>query len=264
MGTPLLQGRDFTAFDKADAPGVVIINSYLAQHHFAGEDPVGKRLEMGFRRGPLEVIGVAADERQESLQTDSHPGMYLPYAQSPTSLPLVLLARSTSDAATVATAVRQQMATLDGQLPVYDVKTMDQVVSTAIARPRFVTLLLAVFAGVAVLLATIGIYGVMSYTVAQNTREIGIRLALGAQQGDVLKLVVGQGLVLTMLGVMIGLACAFGLTRLMANLLYGVTATDPITFVAVPALLLAVSLFACYVPASRAAKVDPMFALRCE
>src|SRR4030095_14105381 len=126
MGTPLLQGRDFTAFDNADAPGVVIINSYLAQQYFAGQDAVGKRLEMGFRTGPLEVIGVAADERQESLRTDSHPGMYLPYAQSRTTLPLVLLARSTSDTATVAAAVREQMATLDPQLPVYDIKTMGQ------------------------------------------------------------------------------------------------------------------------------------------
>jgi putative ABC transport system permease protein len=265
MGTPLLQGRDFTSFDNADAPGVVIINSYLAQQHFAGEQPVGKRVEMGFRSGTqLQVIGVVADERQESLHTDPHPGMYLPYAQAPTSLPLVLLFRSASDTATVATSVRQQVSTLDAQLPVYDVKTMDQVLHTAVARPRFVTSLLAIFAGVAVLLATVGIYGVMSYTVAQNTREIGIRLALGAQQRDVLKLVVGQGLVLTMLGVMIGLAAAIVLTRLMSNLLYGVTATDPLTFVAVPALLVAVSLLASYLPALRATKVDPMVALRHE
>ena len=264
MGTPLLQGRDFSLFDNADAPGVVIINSYLAQQYFPGEDPVGKRVEMGFRRGPLQVVGVAANERQESLQTDSHPGMYLPYAQSPQSLPLVLLLRSGNDTATVATAVRQEVATLDAQLPVYDVKTMDQVLHTAIARPRFVTLLLAVFAGAALLLAAVGIYGVMSYTVAQSTREIGIRVALGAQQRDVLKLVVGQGLVLTMLGVVIGLAGAFALTRLMNNLLYQVTATDPLTFVVVPVFLVLVACFACYVPASRAARVDPMVALRCE
>jgi ABC-type antimicrobial peptide transport system permease subunit len=160
--------------------------------------------------------------------------------------------------------VRQQISTLDVQLPVYDVKTMDQVLYTALARPRFVTLLLAVFAGVAMVLATVGIYGVMSYTVAQNTREIGIRLALGAQRRDVLNLVVGQGLALTVLGVMIGLAGAFVLTRLMTNLLYGVTATDPLTFVVVPALLVAVSLLACYLPARRATNVDPMVALRYE
>jgi predicted permease len=265
MGTPLLQGRDFTSFDNADAPGVVIINSYLAQQHFAGEQPVGKRVEMGFRTGTLlQVIGVVADERQESLQTDPHPGMYLPYAQAPTSLPLVLLLRSASDTATVATSVRQQIATLDAQLPVYDVKTMYQVLHAAVARPRFVTSLLTLFALVAVLLATVGIYGVMSYTVAQSTREIGIRVALGAQKSDVLKLVVGQGLVLTMLGVLIGLAGAFALTRVMANLLYGVTATDPLTFVVVPLLLVAVALFACYVPARRATEIDPMVALRYE
>src|SRR6185436_9451738 len=164
-----------------------------------------------------QIIGVTADVRQDTLQAELHPAMYLPYAQAPTGLPLILLFRSASDPATVVSAVRQQVQELDARLPVYDVKTMNQVLSTAVARPRFITFLLGVFAAVAMLLATIGIYGVMSYTVAQSTREIGIRLALGAQPSDILKLVVGQGLLLVLLGVFIGTAGAFGLTHLMKS-----------------------------------------------
>ncbi len=265
LGTPLLQGRDFTAADNADAPGVVIINSHLAQQYFPGQDPLGKRVDMGFRSGtPLQIIGVAADVRQDTLQAELHPAMYLPYAQSPTSLPLILLFRSASNPSIVVSAVRQQVQELDARLPVYDVKTMNQVLSTAVARPRFITFLLGVFAAVALLLATIGIYGVMSYTVAQSTREIGIRMALGAQPRDVLKLVVGQGLVLSTSGVVFGLVAAFALTRLMQNLLFGISATDPLTFIAVPLSLILIVLLACYVPARRATQIDPLVALRYE
>jgi putative ABC transport system permease protein len=265
MAIPLLQGRDFAASDNADAPGVVIINSYLAQRYFPNQDPVGKRVDMGFRTGTLlQIIGVAADERHDTLQADLHPGMYLPYAQADKSLPLILLLRSASDPALVAATVRQQLRELDSQLPVYDVKTMNQVLYTAVARPRFMTFLLVVFAAVAVLLATVGIYGVMSYTVAQNTRDMGIRLALGAQASDILKLVVGQGLILVLLGVFFGAAGALGLTRLMTSLLYGVTATDPLTFIGVSMTLVLVALLACYLPARRATKVDPLVALRYE
>jgi putative ABC transport system permease protein len=265
MGTPILRGRDFTAADNADAPGVVIINSFLAEQYFPGQDPVGKRLEMGFRTGVLlQIIGVVADVRHDTLQADPYPGMYLPYAQAPSSLPLILLLRSASDPAMVASAVRGQVRELDAQLPVYDVKTMNQVLTTAAARPRFMTFLLVAFAAVAALLAAVGIYGVMSYTVAQSRREIGIRLALGAQSSDILKLIVGQGLILVSLGVAIGTAGAFALTRLMASVLFGVTATDPLTFIAVPVLLVVVTLLACYIPARRATRVDPMVALRYE
>jgi len=265
MAIPLLQGRDFAASDKADAPGVVIINSYLARRYFPNENPVGKRVDMGFRAGSLlQIIGVAADERHDTLQADLHPGMYLPYSQADKFLPLILLLRSSSDPAQVVSAIRQQVRGLDPQLPVYDVKTMNQVLSTAVARPRFMTFLLVVFAAVAVLLATVGIYGVMSYTVLQNTRETGIRLALGAQASDIFKLVVGKGLILILFGVLIGAAGAFGLTRLMTSLLYGVTATDPLTFISVSLTLVVVALLACYIPARRATKVDPLVALRYE
>jgi len=265
MAIPLLQGRDFAAFDKADAPGVVIINSYLARRYFPNQNPVGKRVDMGFRAGTLlQIIGVAADEKHDTLQADLHPGMYLPYSQADKFLPLILLLRSSSDPAQVVSAIRQQVRELDPQLPVYDVKTMNQVLSTAVARPRFMTFLLVVFAAVAVLLATVGIYGVMSYTVLQNTREMGIRLALGAQESDIFKLVVGKGLILILFGVLIGAAGAFGLTRLMTSLLYGVTATDPLTFISVSLTLVVVALLACYIPARRATRVDPLVALRYE
>lgn len=263
MGVPLLQGRDFAASDQADAAGVVIINSFLAQRYFPGQDPVGKRVDMGFRTGTLlQIVAVAADERHDTLQADLHPGMYLPYAQADKWLPLILLLRSSSDPATVASAVREQVRELDAQLPIYDVKTMDQVLYAAVARPRFMTSLLGVFAAVAALLAAVGIYGVMSYTVAQNTREIGIRMALGAAPRDVLRMVVSQGMILTLIGVAVGLAAALALTRVMRSLLFSVSTTDPATFAGIALLLAGVAFVACYIPARRAAKVDPLVALR--
>lgn len=265
MGIPLLQGRDFSAADKTDSPGVVIINSYLAHEYFGDQDPIGKRLDMGFRPGVwLQIIGVAADERHDTLQADLHPGMYLPYAQAEKGLPLVLLLRSAADSGAVASAVRRQVRELDPQLPVYDVKTMNQVLYAAVARPRFVTFLLVVFASTAVLLAVIGVYAVISYTVVQSTHDIGIRLALGARQSQILQLFVGRGLTLALIGVGIGLVGAFSLMRLMTTLLFGVTPYDAATFVFGSLGLIAIALVACYIPARRAAKVDPLVALRYE
>jgi putative ABC transport system permease protein len=265
MGIPLLAGRDFSAFDKADAPGVVIINSFLAERYFPGVDPVGKRLDMGFRSGTLlQIIGVVANERHDTLQADLHPGMYLPYAQAAKGLPVILLLRSESEPAALLSSVREQVSELDSQVPVYNVKSMNQVLYAALARPRFVTVLLTVFAGIAVLLAAAGIYGVMSHAVEQDTREIGIRMALGADTNQVLKRFIAQGVMLSSLGVVIGVAGALGLTRLMASLLFGVTTTDPLTFIGVIVLLVSVTLMACYVPARRASRVDPMVALRHE
>jgi putative ABC transport system permease protein len=176
----------------------------------------------------------------------------------------VFVLRSANEPAAVAAAVRQELRQVDPQLPIYDVKTMGQVLYTATARPRFLTFLLVIFASVAVLLAAIGIYGIMSYTVAQRTREIGIRAALGAQRRDLLQMVLGRGLKLTLIGITLGVAGAFGLTRLMSNLLFGVSATDPLTFAGVAALLVIVALLASYLPARRATKIDPLVALRYE
>lgn len=265
LGIQLISGRDFTQSDSADRPGVVIINSDLAQKYFPGTNPVGRRIEMGFRTGvPLEIIAVAANIKQTTLQADFSPGMFIPYTQSPTSLPLIFVLRTVSDSAAVSASVQREVRQLNPELPVYDVKTMKDVLYSATTRPRFMTILLAVFASVAVLLAAIGIYGVMSYTVAQGTREIGIRVALGAQTRDVLKLVIGRGLLLTIVGMSVGIAGAFGLTRLMSTLLFGVSPTDPLTFAIVSAGLLIVALLACYIPARRATRVDPLITLRYE
>lgn len=265
LGISILQGRDFTGSDTRDSPGVVIINSELARRYFGTQNPIGRRLEMGFRDGvPLEVVGVTADVRQTGLQVDPYPGMFIPYSQYQSSVPLVFVIRSANDPGAVAAAVRQELRYVDSQLPIYDVKTMDHVLYTVTARPRFLTFLLVVFAGVAVLLAAIGIYGIMSYTVAQGTREIGIRAALGAQRRDLLQMVLSKGLKLTLIGIALGVIGAFGLTRLMSNLLFGVSATDPLTFAGVTALLVIVALVASYLPARRATKIDPLVALRYE
>jgi len=265
LGISILQGRDFSASDTRDTPGVVIINNDLARKYFGTQNPIGRRIEMGFRDGvPLEVIGVTSDVRQTGLQSDPYPGMFLPYSQYQASVPLVFVIRSANDPGAVAAAVRQELRFVDSQLPIYDVKTMDQVLYTVTARPRFLTFLLVVFAGVAVVLAAIGIYGIMSYTVAQGTREIGIRAALGAQRRDLLQMVLSKGLKLTLIGILLGVAGAFGLTRLMSNLLFGVSATDPLTFAGVTALLVIVALVASYLPARRATKIDPLLALRHE
>jgi len=265
MGVQLLQGREFTAADRADAPGVIIINRELARRFFPGQDALGKRVDMGFRQGtPLEIVGVVDDERHESLQAPLYPGMYLPYAQVSTTRPLILLLRSASDPAALTRAVRAQVRELDAQLPVYDIRTGRQVLAAAAARPQFMTALLTAFAVVAALLATVGIYGVMSYMVAQSTRELGIRLALGAQVGDVLRLVIGQGLLLAGAGIGAGLLGALAGAQSLRNLLFEVSATDPLTFAGAALLLLLVALLACWIPARRATKVDPMIALRCE
>jgi len=268
MGIPLVQGRDFTQQDKSDAAApVAIITEKTARHFWAGENPLGKRFKPGGlnAKGPWrEIIGVVKDVRQNDFVAEPKMQMYLPYTQVNFFAPNALVARTKLDPLAVASAVRNQISEIDKDQPVSDIRTMDDIVSEAVARQRFSMLLLGVFAALALVLATVGIYGVMSYSVAQRTREIGIRIALGAQRADVLKMTVRQGLKLVAIGLGIGLVAAFVLTRLMASLLFGISATDPLTFATISFVLLAVAALASYVPALRATRVDPMIALRAQ
>ncbi len=273
MGIPLLRGRQFGERDQADAPGVMIVNEALARRYFPNEDPVGKRITTLSRQyGPLgrvmpaslemEVVGVVGDEKNSSLSKTAEPAIYIFHRQfAYRSMSVVV--RATAPLSLV-NAVQNEVWALDRNLPVSNIKTMERRLGESIAQPRFSALLLGLFAALALLLAAVGIYGVVSYTVEQRTREIGLRMALGASAGDILKQVVGRGLALTLAGAGLGVFGAFGLTRLISGLLYGVRATDPAIFVAMPALLALVALMACYIPARRATKVDPMIALRCE
>jgi putative ABC transport system permease protein len=274
MAIPLLHGRRFDERDQADAPGVVIINEALRRRYFPNEDPVGKRVTtLGRQYGPLgrvmpaslemEIVGVVGDEKNSSLSKTAEPAVYFSHRQfSYRSMSVV--ARTTAAPLSLVNAAQSEVWALDRNLPVSNVKTMEQRLGEAVARPRFNALLLGLFAALALLLAAVGVYGVISYAVRQRAHEIGVRMAMGASAGDILKLVVGQGLALTLTGVGLGLLGSFGLTRLISGLLFGVGVTDPLTFIAMPALLALVALSACYVPARRATRVDPMVALRRE
>ncbi|HYY58666.1 MAG TPA: ABC transporter permease [Pyrinomonadaceae bacterium] len=266
MGIPILKGRPFTDRDEKEAPGVVIIDETLAAQFWPNEDPLGKRLKLG---GPdskspwLSIVGVGGHVKNNGLDAPSRMELYLPYSQKPYFY-MTLLVRTTSDHNSMAAGMRNAVRAVDQDQSVYNVRSMENILADSIAPRRVSMFLLTIFAAVALILAAIGIYGVMSYSVAQRTREIGIRMALGAQRADVLKLVLRQGMVPALLGILIGLAAAFVLTRLMSSLLYGVSATDPAIFAATTMLLASVALVACYIPARRATKVDPMVALRHE
>ena len=271
MGIPVVKGRAFTERDDLNAAPVIIINSALARLHFANEDPIGRRIAPGFSTVPMndegpdmrEIVGVVADVKHQNLQGPAQPEFYFPQAQMPMSAMSVVI-RAAGDPRALQNSVRGVVQSLDKGTPVYSIRTLEDLIGSNVAAPRFNTLLLGLFAGVALVLTTVGLYGVISYSVAQNTRQIGIRVALGAQPGSVFKLVVGQGTLLTLVGIVIGLGAAFGLTRLMSNLLYGVGASDPWTYVGVSVLLLAVAFLACYLPARRATMIDPVVALRYE
>jgi putative ABC transport system permease protein len=264
MGILLLKGRWFTLHDKEGTPDVAIINETAAQSYWPNEDPIGRRLGFGYDRFRWrQIVGVVKNVKQYGLDKPSEAEMYFPQLQEPSPF-MVLVVRATSDPNKLIAAVQSQVWAVDKDLPVFDVKTMDERLSNSVSERRFQMLLLGTFAAIALLLAVIGIYGVMSYSVTQRTHEIGIRMALGAQQQNIFKLVAGQGMILTVVGVAIGLAGAFALTRLISGLLFGVVPTDPPTFVAVPLFLAAVALLAAYLPARRAAKVDPLVALRHE
>src|SRR2546423_10089815 len=260
---PLLAGRTFESRDNADGPKVVIINETTAKRHFGSPaEAIGKRLSIWrdekFMR---EIIGVVGDTKTGSLTGDGGMQIYVPHAQDSHWNFMGLVIRTAGDPAAFAATLRREVQALDKDQPVYNVRTMDDVVAHSLSTRRVSMQLFAVFAIAALLLAAIGIYGVMAYSVTQRTQEIGIRMALGAQKSDVLGLVIRQGMTLSIIGVVVGLVGAFALTRLIASLLFGVAATDPLTFVAIPLLLLVVALVACYLPARRAARLDPKIAL---
>jgi predicted permease len=266
MGIPLRKGRFFNEQDDASKPGAVLVDEYMAKQIWPGQDPIGKRIhivELTSDDPWQTVVGVVGRVKQDTLDSDPRIAFYLPQTQYPTRFTTVAL-RSRSDPSGVLIAVKNELRNLDADLPMYDVRTMQQRVDESLARRRFSMMLLAVFAVVALALATIGIYGVMAYLVNQGTREIGIRIALGATQRNILSLVVQQGMALALAGVAIGLIGAFLLTRLIRSLLFGVAATDPVTFVGIALLLGLVALLASYLPARRAARVDPLVALRYE
>ncbi len=266
MGIPLRRGRFFNEQDDTTKPIVVIVDEYMAAQLWPGQDPVGKRIhivELQSKDPWQTVVGVVGRVKQDSLDSDPRIAFYLPHTQFPTRSLTVAL-RSATDPAAMVSAVKNELRRLDPDLPMYYVRTMEQRVGESLARRRFLMLLLAVFASVALILATIGIYGVMAYLVSQGTREIGIRMALGASQRSILSLVVRQGMMLALSGVAIGMAAAFLLTRLIRTLLFGVQATDPVTFAGISMLLALIALLASYVPAQRAARIDPMVSLRCD
>ena len=264
LGVPILQGRDFTERDNASAPLAVIINETLARKYYGKENPIGKRLKGGGTdrtANPwMEIVGVVGDVKYEGLDTPTAPAYYMPFLQNPIRGMNLIVSASLPPAALTA-AVRTQVRNIDPEIPVARVSTMEQLIDESVAQPRFRTFLIGIFSAVAMLLAAIGIYGVVAYSVSQRTQEIGIRMALGAQRADVLRMVVRQGMRLTLMGVVLGVIGALALTRLTANLLFGVGATDPVTFAAISILLICVALLASYIPARRAARLDPMKAL---
>ncbi len=266
MGMQVVQGRNFGEQDKRDGLPVAIVNETMARRFWPNEDPIGKRFTFGDtapQANWLTVVGVVRDSRRQGLDAPIRMESFLPHAQRPLRAMEVVL-RTSDDPLVMARSARSAVWSLDRDLPVSEIETVEHMLEARVAPRRFNLLLLSLFALVALLLAAVGIYGVMSYSVTQRTREIGIRVALGAQTRIVLKLIIGQGMRLALLGVGIGLAAAVALTRLMVGLLFGVSATDPLTFGAIALLLAGITLLACYFPARRAAKVDPLVALRYE
>jgi putative ABC transport system permease protein len=265
LAIPLRQGREFNERDTAAAPRVMIINEALARRYWPQENPLGRRVTMKDWGEPLtgEIVGVVGNVKADGLSAAVRPMIYWPYPQFPSPFNNLVL-RTAGDPLSVVSALKEQIRAVDREQPLANIQTMEQLIAASVAPQRFNTLLLGVFAALALVLAAVGIYGVLAYTVAQRRHEIGVRMALGAQRRDVLRLVVGQGMKLVLSGLAVGWLAAFGLTRLLSKLLFGISPTDPLTFVGVPLLLVGVAWLACYLPARRAAQVDPLAALRNE
>jgi putative ABC transport system permease protein len=271
VGAHIVKGRSFTPQDDAEHPGAAIVNEAFVRHYFPNEEPLGRRLKPGppgriwknQRLTSFEIVGVVRDVKFGGLAAGTEPAYYLPAAQAPLA-DMTVLVRTTNDPKSITTAVRQAVWSIDPNQPIANVNTLEQIVSDSIAQPRLNMVLMMLFGSLALLLSAVGIYGLLSYAVTQRTQELGIRMALGANVGDVLKLVLKQGMLLAVIGEAIGLAGAFALTRLLRGLLFGVTPTDTSIFAAVVAVLTLTALLACYLPARRATKVDPLVALRYE
>jgi predicted permease len=261
LGIPLLKGRTFSEQDNEQAPKVAVVNQTLARHLWPNEDPLGK--ELPFQGSGPRVVGVVGDTRHDGLSEDVQSEFYVPYLQDPPES-MQLAVRTVADPASLTSAVRGQITAIDPEQPIYHVATLEQTLSESVAPRRFNMTLLGIFAALALVLATVGVYGVMAFSVTQRTHEIGVRMALGAEPRDVLGLIVRQGVTLTLAGVMFGIGGAWALTRFLAGFLYAVRPTDPVIFLLVSAVLVAVSILASYIPARRATKVDPMVALRYE
>ena len=269
LGIPLLHGRDFTASDRLGAPEVAVINEAMAQHYWPRENPLGKHIaHVGPQGETFEIIGVAGNIATPDLHEASASMVYFPIAQTYLMFPwqpdATLLARTEGDPHTLVPALRAAVARINPDLPLFHVRTLQEQVATTIAEDRFLARLLLTFALLATMLSAAGVYGLVSYTTQRATREVGIRMALGAQPGQVLWMVLHKGIFLTISGTAIGLGAALGLSRIIASLLYGVSPTDPLTFAGVGIVMLIVSALACYLPARRALRVDPLMALRQE
>jgi predicted permease len=264
MGIPLVKGRPFADRDDESAPNVIIVSEAFAAKYWPGEEALGKRMTIGYNKtGPREIVGVVGDVKQLTLADSLRPQIYTPFEQTPWPF-IAAVVRTPAGTDSAATALRGMLARVDPLLGAGDIRTLDEFVSRSMATPRFTTFLIGAFAGIALLLAGFGLFSVMAYTVAQRRREIGIRMALGAQAREVRAMVVGQALRMGAVGLIVGIAGAIAATRVLQALLYGVTPTDPATFAGVSVVLLAVMLLAAHIPARRATRIDPLAALRTE
>ena len=271
VGAQIIKGREFNAQDDQDHPGVAIVNEAFARQYFPHEEVLSQRIKPSppariwnnQRFTSFEIVGVVRNVKSAGLNAAADPAYYLPSSQAPLS-DMTLLVRTQNDLVSLIPALRQAVCSIDPNQPIGSVSTMEKIVSDSIAQPRLNMLLMGLFGGLALLLAAVGIYGLLSYTVTLRTQEMGIRMALGAQVGDVMRLVLKQGMMLALFGEGIGLIGAFGATRLLQGLLFGVTPTDATVFTVVVGALTVIALLACYFPARRATRVDPLIALKCE